>query len=85
MAEHLLSTAVHETMPGKYVRPESQRPRLAEVVADARIPVIDLASPDRAAVVSAIGAACRAHGFFQVGKNARNKYYQTSQFSQFRY
>lgn len=66
MAGHLLSTTVHETMPGNYVRPESERPRLAEVVADACIPVVDLASPDRAAVVSAIGAACRTHGFFQV-------------------
>lgn len=68
MAGHLLSTTVHETMPGNYVRPESERPRLAEVVADACIPVVDLASPDRAAVVSAIGAACRTHGFFQVCK-----------------
>uniref|UniRef100_A0A0E0BD56 Fe2OG dioxygenase domain-containing protein n=1 Tax=Oryza glumipatula TaxID=40148 RepID=A0A0E0BD56_9ORYZ len=62
----LLSTAVHDTMPGKYVRPESQRPRLDLVVSDARIPVVDLASPDRAAVVSAVGDACRTHGFFQV-------------------
>ncbi|XP_062200569.1 flavanone 3-dioxygenase 2-like isoform X2 [Phragmites australis] len=66
MAEQLLSTAVHDTVPGRYVRPESQRPRLAEVVAGARIPVVDLACPDSAAVVSAIGAACRSHGFFQI-------------------
>ncbi|GJM91327.1 hypothetical protein PR202_ga07690 [Eleusine coracana subsp. coracana] len=66
MAEQLLSTAVHDTVPVCYVRPESQRPRLAEVVAGARIPVVDLACPDRAAVVSAIGDACRSHGFFQV-------------------
>ena len=67
MAEHLLSTAVHDTLPGSYVRPESQRPRLAEVVTGARIPVVDLGSPDRAEVVAAIGDACRSHGFFQVG------------------
>ncbi|RCV44047.1 hypothetical protein SETIT_9G342600v2 [Setaria italica] len=66
MAENLLSTAVHRTMPGNYVRPEAQRPRLAEVVSGARIPVVDLTSPDRAAVVAAIGGACRTHGFFQV-------------------
>nr|CAB3500294.1 unnamed protein product [Digitaria exilis] len=66
MAEHLLSTAVHRTMPGSYVRPESQRPRLAEVVSGAPIPVVDLSSTDRAAVVRAIGDACRSHGFFQV-------------------
>jgi len=66
MAEHLLSTAAHRTMPGNYVRPEAQRPRLAEVVSGAPIPVVDLACPDRAAAVAAIGAACRSHGFFQV-------------------
>jgi hypothetical protein len=67
MAVHLLSTTVHHTMPGNYVRPEKQqRRRLAEVVSGARIPVVDLASPDRAAVVAAIYSACRTHGFFQV-------------------
>jgi hypothetical protein len=60
MAEpQLLSTAVHHT-----VRAESERPRLGEVVSGARIPVVDLSCPDRAAV--AIGDACRSHGFFQV-------------------
>ncbi|TVU31900.1 hypothetical protein EJB05_23605, partial [Eragrostis curvula] len=66
MAAQLLSTSVHDTVPGQYVRPESQRPRLGEVVAGARIPVVDLACPDRAALVSAVGGACRSHGFFQV-------------------
>jgi hypothetical protein len=66
MAVHLLSTTVHHTMPGNYVRPErQQRGRLAEVVSGARIPVVDLTSPDRAAVVAAICGACRTHGFFQ--------------------
>jgi salicylic acid 3-hydroxylase len=67
MAEpQLLSTAVHHTVPGRYVRAESERPRLGEVVSGARIPVVDLSCPDRAAVASAIGDACRSHGFFQV-------------------
>ncbi|XP_006649297.2 flavanone 3-dioxygenase 2-like isoform X1 [Oryza brachyantha] len=66
MAEQLISTADHDTLPGSYVRPEAQRPRLAEVVADASIPVVDLADPDRAHLVSQVGAACRSHGFFQV-------------------
>jgi hypothetical protein len=57
-AELLLPMAVDDTLPGSYVRPESQRPRLAEAVTGARIPVVDLASPDRAAVVAAIGEAC---------------------------
>ncbi|KAL6589248.1 hypothetical protein ACP70R_013117 [Stipagrostis hirtigluma subsp. patula] len=67
MADHqLISTAAHDTLPGSYVRPEAQRPRLGEVVPDADIPVVDLADPDRAAVVARIGDACRTHGFFQV-------------------
>ncbi|XP_066308158.1 uncharacterized protein [Miscanthus floridulus] len=55
-----------DTLPENYIRPEAQRPRLAEVVTGARIPAVDLGSPDRAAVVAAIGDACRSHGFFQV-------------------
>ncbi|KAJ1299035.1 hypothetical protein BS78_01G500800 [Paspalum vaginatum] len=66
MAEQLISTAEHAELPENYVRPEAQRPRLSEVVSDAQIPVIDLADPDRAAVVARIGDACRTHGFFQV-------------------
>ncbi|GJN09267.1 hypothetical protein PR202_ga27257 [Eleusine coracana subsp. coracana] len=67
MADHqLISTAVHDRLPENYVRPETQRPRLDEVVPDADIPVVDLANSDRAAVVAQIGQACRTHGFFQV-------------------
>ncbi|XP_062216945.1 flavanone 3-dioxygenase 2-like isoform X2 [Phragmites australis] len=66
MADQLISTAEHDKLPGSYVRPETQRPRLHEVVTDADIPVVDLASSDGAAVVAQIGAACRSHGFFQV-------------------
>ncbi|XP_047089097.1 flavanone 3-dioxygenase 2-like [Lolium rigidum] len=66
MAEQLISTSVHHKLPDSYVRNEAERPRLDEVVADANIPVVDLAHPDRATVVSQIGAACRSHGFFQV-------------------
>lgn len=67
MAEQLISTAEHDTLPDSYVRPETQRPRLREVVPDAEIPVVDLAVPDRAAVVARVAEACRTHGFFQVG------------------
>jgi hypothetical protein len=66
MAEQLISTTVHEKLPDSYVRNEAERPRLDQVVADANIPVVDLANPDHAAVVSQIGAACSSHGFFQV-------------------
>ncbi|CAD6209308.1 unnamed protein product [Miscanthus lutarioriparius] len=66
MAEQLISTAEHDRLPDSYVRPETQRPRLREVVPDAEIPVVDLADPDRAAVVARVAEACRTHGFFQV-------------------
>ncbi|RCV29792.1 hypothetical protein SETIT_6G041500v2 [Setaria italica] len=61
--EHLLSMA-------------SQRPHLAEVVSGACVPVVDLACPDRAAVVAAIGGACcRTHGFFQLPAEEKAKLY----------
>lgn len=66
MAEQLISTVEHDTLPDSYVRPVTQRPRLQEVVPDAEIPVVDLADPDRAAVVASVAEACRTHGFFQV-------------------
>ena len=71
MAEQLISTSVHNSLPESYVRNEAERPRLDEVVPDANIPVVDLANPDRATVVSQIGAACRSHGFFQVSIRSR--------------
>ncbi|CAN6321684.1 unnamed protein product [Urochloa humidicola] len=65
MADQLISTATHDQLPESYVRPESQRPRLDEVVSDAQIPVVDLAvDPDPTAVVARIGEACAvATGF----------------------
>jgi isopenicillin N synthase-like dioxygenase len=53
-------------LPESYIRPESDRPRLAEVTTDNNIPLIDLASPDKQLVVDQIGQACRTYGFFQV-------------------
>ncbi|CAL9154834.1 unnamed protein product, partial [Musa hybrid cultivar] len=67
MADQLLSTATHHhTLPENYVRPESQRPRLTQVITDASIPIIDLGSPDKAQIISRIGQACQSYGFFQV-------------------
>jgi hypothetical protein len=71
MAEQLISTAEHDRLPDSYVRPETQRPRLREVFPDAEIPVVDLADPDRAAVVARVAEACRTHGFFQVQSRGR--------------
>ncbi|RWV97218.1 hypothetical protein GW17_00040015 [Ensete ventricosum] len=67
MADQLLSTVPHHhSLPENYIRPKSQRPRLAEVISDAHIPVVDLSSPDKSHVSAQIGDACRSYGFFQV-------------------
>ncbi|XP_064952072.1 flavanone 3-dioxygenase 2-like [Musa acuminata AAA Group] len=67
MADQLLSTVSHHSsLPDTYVRPESQRPRLHEVVRDANIPTIDLGSPDVSRIIAQVGDACRSFGFFQV-------------------
>ncbi|XP_072963244.1 flavanone 3-dioxygenase 2-like [Typha angustifolia] len=67
MADLLLSTSSrHETLPENYVRPESQRPRLNEVAADANIPVVDMSSSDKIQIISQIAHACQSYGFFQV-------------------
>lgn len=70
MADQLLSTAPdYHSLPENYIRPEDQRPLLAEVDSDAHIPVIDMGVPDRSHVVSQIGHACRSYGFFQVSSH----------------
>ncbi|RWW11250.1 hypothetical protein GW17_00025152 [Ensete ventricosum] len=70
MADQLLSTVTdYHSLPENYVRPEDQRPRLAEVVSDAHIPIIDMSAPDKSHVVSQIGHACRSYGFFQVSSH----------------
>ncbi|KAJ1693596.1 hypothetical protein LUZ63_010294 [Rhynchospora breviuscula] len=67
MAEQLLSTAPrHDTLPQNYIRPESQRPRLSEVVTDTNIPIIDLSSPNKSLIISQIANACEKYGLFQV-------------------
>ncbi|KAL6882697.1 hypothetical protein ACP4OV_011387 [Aristida adscensionis] len=67
MANHLLSTVARRvSVPESYIRPESDRPRLAEVTADSNIPLVDLASPDKQRVIADIALACRTYGFFQV-------------------
>nr|CAB3488024.1 unnamed protein product [Digitaria exilis] len=67
MGSQLLSTVEHrKVLPESYIRPESDRPRLAEVTTDSNVPLIDLASPDKHRVIAEIGLACRTYGFFQV-------------------
>jgi hypothetical protein len=67
MGTQLLSTIERrEVLPESYIRPESDRPRLAEVTTDSNVPLIDLSSPDKQRVIADIGLACRTYGFFQV-------------------
>ena len=67
MGSQLLSTVERrEVLPESYIRPEFDRPRLAEVMTDSDVPLIDLASPDKQRVIDQIGLACRTYGFFQV-------------------
>lgn len=56
----------YENLPEGYVRPESERPRLSEVFECENIPVINLASENRAETVQQVGDACKSYGFFQV-------------------
>lgn len=54
------------SLPPSYVRAESDRPKLSEVVEFDDIPVIDLSGEDRSLVIDQIALACRDYGFFQV-------------------
>ncbi|KAG6497582.1 hypothetical protein ZIOFF_045483 [Zingiber officinale] len=71
----LADVACHaKYVPSRYIRPPSSRPNIADVDASgsAIIPLVDLrdlSGPGRAAVVQAIGSACRGHGFFQVANH----------------
>ncbi|BBG98441.1 2-oxoglutarate and Fe(II)-dependent oxygenase superfamily protein [Prunus dulcis] len=56
----------YQNLPEGYVRPESERPRLSEVSECKNIPVINLASENRAETVQQVGDACKSYGFFQV-------------------
>ncbi|KAF3628454.1 protein DOWNY MILDEW RESISTANCE 6 [Capsicum chacoense] len=63
----LSSGTKYSTLPETYIRPESQRPRLSEVVdCEDFIPVIDMSCTDRNIIVHQIGQACLLYGFFQV-------------------
>ncbi|XP_077243096.1 protein DOWNY MILDEW RESISTANCE 6-like [Tasmannia lanceolata] len=66
MAMTVLSTGIrYETVPGNYIRPTSDRPKLSEVIYE-DIPLIDLSSSDRIRILRQIGDACESYGFFQV-------------------
>ncbi|KAK8688293.1 hypothetical protein V6N13_087065 [Hibiscus sabdariffa] len=57
------------SVPPNFIRPESDRPNLHQVISDQSIPVVDLLhldGPHRPSVVKAIGQACLNYGFFQV-------------------
>ncbi|KAK4415993.1 protein DOWNY MILDEW RESISTANCE 6 [Sesamum alatum] len=66
MAVKVISAGQLSSLPISYIRPESDRPKLSEVVDCDNIPVIDLGCKDRSLIVKQIGDACRDYGFFQV-------------------
>lgn len=67
METKVLSSGVrYENLPENYVRPESERPRLAEVSACQNVPVVDLGCDDRTQIIQQISDACKDFGFFQV-------------------
>ncbi|CAL9160083.1 unnamed protein product [Musa hybrid cultivar] len=67
MADQLLSAVSdYASIPESYVRPESQRPRLNEVIRGANIPTIDLGSEDELQIIAQVADASRSFGFFQV-------------------
>ncbi|EOA21013.1 hypothetical protein CARUB_v10001347mg [Capsella rubella] len=74
MAAKLISTGLrHTTLPGNYVRPISDRPRLSEVSQLEDFPLIDLSSSDRSLLVQQTHQACARFGFFQVTNHGVSK------------
>ncbi|RXH67897.1 hypothetical protein DVH24_028044 [Malus domestica] len=55
---------IYSHLPESYVRPEFDRPRLSKDSECKNIPVVELASPNRAQTVQQIGDACKNKGFF---------------------
>ncbi|GMH08821.1 hypothetical protein Nepgr_010661 [Nepenthes gracilis] len=67
MEAKILSTGFpYRNLPRKYVRPESDRPKLPEVSGYEIVPVVDLGCDDKARLNQQIGDACRRFGVFQV-------------------
>lgn len=67
MDTKVLSTGIpHKHLPETYIRPESDRPRLAEVSDCHDMPIIDVGCHDRNLVVEQLRRGCRDYGFFQV-------------------
>ncbi|KAK4411288.1 Flavanone 3-dioxygenase 2 [Sesamum angolense] len=62
----VISGIQFSSLPSSYIRPESQRPKLSEVVECDNVPIIDLGCEDRSLIIKQIGDACREYGFFQV-------------------
>ncbi|KAJ3688126.1 hypothetical protein LUZ61_017290 [Rhynchospora tenuis] len=61
-----LSESGTETIPTRYIKPPSDRPSIAANSSPLSIPVIDMSAMSREEMASAMSAACREWGFFQV-------------------
>lgn len=66
MEPKVISGIQFSSLPSSYIRPESQRPKLSEVVECDNVPIVDLGCGDRSLIIKQIGDACREYGFFQV-------------------
>ncbi|KAJ4955698.1 hypothetical protein NE237_012481 [Protea cynaroides] len=67
MESKVLSTGIRlSNLPQSYIRPNSERPRLSEVIDCENVPVINLGSEEKSLISRQIGDACRSYGFFQV-------------------
>lgn len=65
-----------QTIPDRYTRPPSERPRLNEVVFSDPIPLVDLEDLNgsgRDSVLRSIKHACQHHGFFQIVNHGVDK------------
>jgi isopenicillin N synthase-like dioxygenase len=67
MEPTVVSTGIrYASLPESYIRPESDRPNLSQVLDCDNVPIIDLGSPDKNQIIQQIQDACREYGFFQV-------------------
>ncbi|GAB4826100.1 Protein DOWNY MILDEW RESISTANCE 6 [Ancistrocladus abbreviatus] len=74
METKVLSTGIpYQNLPEKYIRPELERPNLAQISDCENVPVVDLGCDDKAQINQQIGDACRNYGFFQVVNHGVSK------------
>ncbi|KAJ3676359.1 hypothetical protein LUZ60_003771 [Juncus effusus] len=61
-----VSESCPNTIPSRYVKPPSDRPNIHTNSSRLNIPIIDLSEKNAVEIASAVSAACKDWGFFQV-------------------